>query len=122
MPIVDIQFVLPKTALLPEGIAQSLVDRLGRVLAVPPGHLWLRLQVLPASQYAENESSVSEPELPIFVTVMHAKSPSGKALEEEAMAVAQAVAEVVAKGRTQVHVEYAPSGAGRIAFGGNLVQ
>jgi hypothetical protein len=122
MPIIDIQFVLPKTETLPEGLAQNLVDRLGKVLSVQPGHLWLRLQVLPASSYAENESSVAEHDLPIFVTVMHAKSPTGKALESEAIAVAQAVAEAVAKGRTQVHVEYAPSGAGRIAFGGNLVQ
>ena len=122
MPIIDVQFVLPKSESLPEGLAQTLVDRLGHVLAVKPGSLWLRIQVLPASQYAENESSTPEPDLPVFVTVMHAKSPKGKALESEAIAVAQAVAEAVAKRRTQVHVEYAPSGAGRIAFGGNLVQ
>lgn len=122
MSIVDIQFVLPKSQALPEGLAQDLVDRLGKVLSVQPGHLWLRLQVLPASNYAENDAPVAEQDLPIFVTVMHAKSPEGKALEAEAFAVAEAVAEVVAKGRTQVHVEYAPSGAGRIAFGGNLVQ
>ena len=122
MPIVDIQFVLPKNQVLPEGLAQKLVDRLGRALSVQPGHLWLRLQVLPASNYAENEAQVADHDLPIFVTVMHAKSLTGKALEDEAFAVAEAVAEAVAKGRTQVHVEYAPSGAGRIAFGGNLVQ
>lgn len=122
MPIIDIQFVLTRTESLPEGLAQRLVDRLGPVLAVPPGRLWLRLQVLPASQYAENESPVPDAELPVFVTVMHATSPAGEALKAEAMAVAQAVADVVAKGRTQVHVEYAPSGAGRMAFGGTLLQ
>ena len=122
MPIIDVQFVLPRAETLPEGLAQDLVNRLGKVLSVQPGHLWLRLQVLPASNYAENESSVSDHDLPIFVTVMHAKSPTGKALESEAVTVAQAVAEVIAKDRTQIHVEYAPSGAGRIAFGGNLVQ
>jgi hypothetical protein len=122
MPIIDIQFVLPKGQALPEGLAQDLVDRLGRVLSVQPGHLWLRLQVLPASNYAENESAVASHDLPIFVTVMRAKSPEGKALESEAASVAEAVAEVVTRGRTQVHVEYAPSGAGRIAFGGSLVQ
>lgn len=122
MPIIDIQFVLPKAEALPEGLAQDLVNRLGRALAVQPGHLWLRLQVLPASNYAENESSVAVQDLPIFVTVMHAKSPEGNALQTEAVTVAEAVAEVVARERTHVHVEYAPSGAGRIAFGGNLIQ
>jgi hypothetical protein len=122
MPIVDIQFVLPKAESLPEGLAQSLVDRLGHTLSVQPGRLWLRLQVLPASQYAENESSIPEHDLPVFVTVIHAKSPTGSALEAEALSVAQAVAEVLAKRRTQIHVEYAPSGAGRIAFGGHLIQ
>lgn len=122
MPIVDVQFVLPRTESLPEGLAQVLVDKLGRALSVQPGHLWLRLQVLPASQYAENESSIAEHDLPVFVTVMHAQSPTGRELETEALAVAKAVAEVVSKRRTQVHVEYAPSGAGRIAFGGHLIQ
>jgi hypothetical protein len=122
MPIVDVQFVLPRTESLPDGLAQSLVDRLGQTLSVQPGRLWLRLQVLPASQYAENESSIPKHDLPVFVTVMHAKSPTGSELEKEALAVAQTVAEVVSKRRTQVHVEYAPSGAGRIAFGGHLIQ
>jgi hypothetical protein len=45
MPIIDVQFVLPKSESLPEGLAQTLVDRLGHVLAVKPGSLWLRLQV-----------------------------------------------------------------------------
>ena len=75
MPIIDIQFVLPKGQALPEGLAQDLVDRLGRVLSVQPGHLWLRLQVLPASNYAENESAVASHDLPIFVTVMRASNP-----------------------------------------------
>lgn len=122
MPIIDIQIVLNRDETLREGLAQDLVDRMGQVLGVKPGSLWLRLQTLPSSNYAENDAQLEPPALPIFLTVMHAQSPTGAALQAQATALAQAVAAAVGRPRTKVHVEYAPEGAGRIAVGGNLVQ
>jgi hypothetical protein len=121
MPIVDVQFVLPHGATLPEGAAKRLANAIGAALAVPDGGLWLRLQVVPANQFAENGDEVRSDELPVFLTVLHANPKEGAELQAEATALAKAVAETLAMPRTRVHIEYAPPGAGRVAFGGNLI-
>ena len=121
MPIIDIQFVLPKGEHPPADLAKTLADELGKLLKAEPGTLWLRLQVLPASNYAENSHQQPEVGLPVFVTVLHAHSKEGKDLEAEAHALAQQVADSIGRPKTQVHIEYAPPGAGRVAFGGTLV-
>jgi hypothetical protein len=92
------------------------------VLDTQPGRLWLRLHALPGSNYAENGAPLAPSELPIFVTVLHARRPEDDALRVQALALTQAVAAAVARAQTQVHVTYAASGAGRMAFGGNLVE
>jgi hypothetical protein len=56
-----------------------------------------------------------------FVTVMHASPPSGAALHTEVTAITQTVAAWAGRTPTQVHVTYAPPGAGRQSFGGHLV-
>jgi hypothetical protein len=53
--------------------------------------------------------------------VLHADLPAAPALAEEARAIAQTVGACVQRSPQQVHVEYAPSGRGRVAFGGNLL-
>lgn len=122
MPIIDVQFVLPQGEHPPDDLAKTLAHELGRVLRATPGSLWLRLQVLPASRYAENSDPSAEPELPVFVTVLHAHPKQGQELEAEAQAIAKQVSESIGRPHTQVHVEYAAPAAGRVAFGGTLVQ
>ena len=122
MPIIDVQFVLPHGEHPPEELARTLADELGKVLRAAPGTLWLRLQVLPASRYAENSSDSTTTGLPVFVTVLHAHPKEGRELEAEARALAKQVAAAIGRPHTQVHIEYAPPGAGRVAFGGTLVQ
>jgi phenylpyruvate tautomerase PptA (4-oxalocrotonate tautomerase family) len=122
MPIIDIQVILPQGEHPPKDLAKALADDLGKVLSAAPGSLWLRLQVLPASSYAENSTDLKDASLPVFVTVLHAHPKQGDELQAEAHALAKQVAASIGRPRTQVHIEYAPPGAGRVAFGGTLVQ
>ena len=122
MPIVDVTLVLPQEAPVPKGVASSLATQIGRALKAEPGRVWVRLHVLGMDRYAENESTIGEDELPVFVTVLHARTPTGENLAVEVAALVHAVATCLNRQTENVHIEYAPAGVGRIAFGGRLVQ
>jgi phenylpyruvate tautomerase PptA (4-oxalocrotonate tautomerase family) len=123
MPILDIELVQPDGAAPPAAVlTQALADAAGRVLGAAPGRIWVRLRVLPASQYAENEAVVAADEQPVFATVLHAHLPQGDALAAEAAALTQALAACLGRSPQRVHVQYAPAAAGRQAFGGVLVR
>ena len=121
MPIVDLEVVcqLPESQRLPS--VALLASALGRVFGSDPGRTWVRLRALDASCYAENDSTLSATELPVFVTVLLATPSTGAALQAEVAAVTEAVAAWSAREPARVHVAYAPAGAGRQAFGGRLV-
>lgn len=122
MPILDVELVQPDGAAPPAAaLTQALADAAGRALGAAPGRTWLRLRVLAAAHYAENESAVAADELPVFATVLHARPPQGDALAAEAAALTQALAAGLGRAAQRVHVQYAPAGAGRQAFGGVLV-
>ncbi|MBL8515228.1 MAG: hypothetical protein JNJ55_14640 [Betaproteobacteria bacterium] len=122
MPIVDIELVCPKGEEIPKPLANSLADTLGAVFAAPKGRVWVRLSRRAASLYAENGVMAHETAHPVFVRVLHAHPPEGDARKTEAAAIAQAVATCAERANAVVHVEYAPPGAGRVAFGGQLVE
>ncbi len=122
MPIIDVCIVGGAEGALPADGARMLADALGKVLGAAPGRVWVRLQLLPKGHYAENDSTLSPDELPVFVTVLHAHLPPADALVEQAAAIAQSVANVLQQSADRVHIEFAPPGAGRIAFGGRLVR
>ena len=117
MPIVDVQWVgaLPPD---PDALAAALADAIGDALQQPPGRVWLRLHHL--AHYAENGGPQAGAP-PVFVTVLHARPPTGGALAAEVAGVTAAVAAVTGRPRERVHLDYAPAGAGRMAFGGRLV-
>ena len=117
MPIIDLHWAGAPPAGA-QDLADRLADALGDALGQPPGRLWLRLHSLHA--YAEN-GGLPAGAAPVFVTVLHARPPAGQALRAEIAAVTAAVAAVVGRPRERVHVEYAAPGAGRIAFGGRLI-
>ena len=122
MPILDIEFVQTDGDAPPAAsVTQALADAAGRVLGSAPGHAWVRVRALGASQYGENETTVAPGERPVFVTVLHAHAPHGEALAAEVLALTQAVAACLGRAPGHVHVQYAPPGAGRQAFGGSLV-
>jgi phenylpyruvate tautomerase PptA (4-oxalocrotonate tautomerase family) len=123
MPILDIERVLPAGAdPAPPGLAAALADAAGRVIGSPPGRTWVRLRGLPASAYAENGVAVDAAALPVFVTVLHAHPPQGDALDTQVRALTDALAGVLSVEPARVHVQMAPPGAGRQAFGGELVR
>lgn len=119
MPIVDVQLVA-KGSIATEGLAARLAEALAQVFSAPPGRVWVRLSVLPGAQYAENGINSAETGLPVFVLVLHADLPSGQVLAAQAQSISQAVAACIQCSAEHVHVEYAPAGRGRVAFGGQL--
>jgi phenylpyruvate tautomerase PptA (4-oxalocrotonate tautomerase family) len=122
MPILTVELVVNPGDTMPPGFAQSLADALGPVLQSPPGQTWVRVRHLAHDQYAENGVPFDPGQLPVFVTVLRRQIPPRPDLEAEVAALTLAVAEVVGRPASRVHVEYAPAGAGRVAFGGALIR
>lgn len=121
MPIFNIQLVANQQETCRADLAQVLADRLGDTLKADAGRVWVRFEILPADHYAENNVRLQAEELPVFVTVLHAHPPEGATRAQEVAALTAVVASCTARRSDRVHIEYAPPGAGRIAFGGKLV-
>ena len=121
MPIVDVHPVVSASRKLPENAAQTLADSISRVLNARRGRVWVRVTELPDGQYAENGATLADNDLPVFVRVLHADWPEEDTRGKEAVALAASVAACLGRQVEQVHIEYAPPGRGRIAFGGKLV-
>jgi phenylpyruvate tautomerase PptA (4-oxalocrotonate tautomerase family) len=120
MPIVDVEIVAEDPG-VPHGLASRLAESLAGVFSSPPGRVWVRLSVLPSAHYAENGAQ-GPLALPVFVRVLHADLPSDAVRSMQAQAISNAVAACVARPSLSVHVEYAPAGRGRMAFGGQLLR
>jgi phenylpyruvate tautomerase PptA (4-oxalocrotonate tautomerase family) len=122
MPIVDVRLVLRTGASPKPHLARAIADAVGVALELPPGRVWVRLSGIAEQDYAENGTSVEEARAPVFVSVLHAALPPQPALEAEAKLLAATIAGLVGTGAESVHIEYAPPGRGRVAFGGNLIR
>jgi phenylpyruvate tautomerase PptA (4-oxalocrotonate tautomerase family) len=120
MPIVDIQVVAAAGEATSEHTAKTLADALAGALDAAPGRVWVRLESLAETNYAEN--GVTERVLPVFVKVLHGELPPQAVLAAQASALAEVVASCLNRSPEQVHIEYAPPGRGRVAFGGGLLQ
>jgi len=120
MPILDVCIVAPEGSRVPAGTAKTLANAAAAVFGADPGRVWVRVQALTQSLYAENGND--EDPSPVFVKVMHADLKAIDHLEREAMELAQAVASCLGRQTERVHVEYASPGRGRIAFGGKLLK
>jgi phenylpyruvate tautomerase PptA (4-oxalocrotonate tautomerase family) len=122
MPVVTIEFVAESDRPIANDLARSLADAVGRVLNSPPGQTWVRLRSLARNQYAENEAPVDARELPVFVTLRKRRIPSNAEVQAEITALTSAIAKVMDRPASCVHIEYAPAAIGRAAFGGKLVE
>jgi hypothetical protein len=122
MPIVDVCPVLSASRKLPPDAAQTLADSIARVLSVETGRVWVRMTELQDGKYAESEATVEDDGLPVFVQTLHADWPGEDARVKEAEERAETVASSLRRPVEHVHVEYAPPGRIRVAFGGQLVQ
>lgn len=121
MPIIDIQLVERDSKKIDQQLPQTLANQIGSELGASAGRVWVRMAVLPADHYAENNQAVADDHLPVFVTVLHARPPVGTERAREVAALTAVVARCTARRAERVHIEYAPPGVGRIAFGGALV-
>ena len=122
MPLVALQLVLPPGSTPPRGLTQTVADALGKVLDCGPGQVWVRVGSISSTEYAENLVVVGESELPVFVTLLHAELPPSEFRAAEALRVCEAIARCVGRQVERVHLEYAPLGRGRLAFGGKLLE
>ena len=122
MPIVDVQAVVSNSAQLPENAATAIAEAMAVLFKAPPGRVWVRLGALPEAMYAENGPSPSALRLPVFVRVRHAELPATEALAVESASIARVLAACLGRNPENIHIEYAPPGRGRVAFGGKLVQ
>ena len=121
MPILDIEIVLcPDEALAP-GLAAEIADRSGEVFGSPPGSTWVKLRAIPCDHYAENGGGPPGGVYPVFVSVLKARLPAPDALRAEVARLTAAVAEATGRPAENVHIVYLPEGAGRVAFGGEIV-
>ena len=121
MPIIDVCPVVSASRKLPENAAQTIADSISRVLNAKTGRVWVRMTELAAGQYAENGATVEDNDLPVFVRVLHADWPEEDTRSNEAATLAASIAACLGRQVEHVHIEYAPAGRGRVAFGGRLV-
>jgi phenylpyruvate tautomerase PptA (4-oxalocrotonate tautomerase family) len=121
MPIVTVEVVVGANAMASD-VAQALANAIGSALKSPPGQTWVRVSSLARDRYAENDAALDAAQLPVFVTILKKQIPPRAELEGEVTALTGAVAQVIGRPAACVHVEYAPAAAGRLAFGGVLVQ
>ena len=122
MPIVTVELVGGEANPMSSDLAQQLANAIGRALNSPPGQTWVRLRPLACNQYAENGPPLDASELPVFVTIVKHQASESAELEAEVASLTGAVAQVVARPASCVHIEFAPPAAGRLAFGGTLVR
>ena len=121
MPILTVELIGPPTEAQPAGLARRIADAAGAVFDSEPNGTWVRLRTLGPNAYAENGDTFQGTPTAI-VTVLHADLDEPSVLEQEAAALAAAVAEATGRDRTHVHVIYEPPGRGRVAFGGELLR
>ena len=121
MPILEVELVGQPGPVTRQRLAQRIADAVSPVFGSRSGQTWVRLRVLPREDYAESGSDTSGVR-PIFVSVTKRVLGAHEALRAEAARIAEVVASACVRPVDNVHVIYQPAGAGRIAFGGELVE
>jgi phenylpyruvate tautomerase PptA (4-oxalocrotonate tautomerase family) len=121
MPILDIEMAICQDEALAPGLAADIADRSGEVFGSPPGSTWVKLRAIPCDHYAENGGGPPDGVYPVFVSVLKARLPAPDALRAEVARLTAAVAEATGRPAENIHIVYLPAGAGRVAFGGELV-
>ena len=121
MPVLDVRVVGELAAGLDDGLAQRIADAAAEVLGSRPRGTWVAVETIPAALYAEN--AVTEPGVaPVFVRVLLRDGPPRDDAAEQVAALTGAVAGCCGRPPENVHIIYEPAAAGRVAFGGRLVE
>jgi len=124
LPIVDVEIVTDGVDVddgdVSAGLAQTLADDIGECLGAAVGTTWVRLRTLPRQRYAESGGGPSGPP-PIFVTVLSRRRPEGARMSAIVAEVTAVVAGRTGRPSDRVHVVFDADAAGRVAFGGRIV-
>jgi phenylpyruvate tautomerase PptA (4-oxalocrotonate tautomerase family) len=120
VPVIDVEIVGDVQAKAELG--QRLADALGDALESQPRGTWVRVRHLPRDSYAESGGPLDDAIRPVFVTIMDQRRPQGEVLLRRIDKVTSVVADVIERNGDNIHVFYAEDGAGRVAFGGSLVE
>ena len=118
MPVVDVELVCESEVELGTVSARAIADAVGGVFPAARPHVGATALLTAALR--EGDVAVSNMELPVFVTVLHARPPAAAALVAEIAALTTTVARIIGRPAERVHVQYAPAAAGRQAAGGHL--
>lgn len=131
MPVLDVEIVASpehggamradSAQSLPADLTQSLADHAARILGTPRGRVWVKVRMIPPVHYAE-DGGKPVGVYPVFVTLLKSKVPDGSGLTDEISRLTAAIAQVLNRPAANIHIFYQPDGAGRVAFGGKLVE
>jgi phenylpyruvate tautomerase PptA (4-oxalocrotonate tautomerase family) len=121
VPIVDVEIVVRSEESLALDLAARLADACGKVFDSAPGGTWVKVRAILRVRYAENGGNLPDDFYPVFVRVLKDKFPSPKAMQTEVAKLVSTVAQTCGRHQENVHIIYEPEGAGRVAFGGNIV-
>jgi phenylpyruvate tautomerase PptA (4-oxalocrotonate tautomerase family) len=122
MPILDVEIVVRPNESLPRELAAELANRAGEIFGAPPGTTWVKVRSIARKNYAENGAGPPEGVFPVFVSVLKVKLPPPDTIQIEVVRLTEAIAQVCARPKENVHIVYLPEGAGRVAFGGKVVR
>lgn len=78
--------------------------------------------VLDRDRYGESGGPLDDEIRPVFVTVTTRRVRESVGLAVEARSIARTVATLTGRPEENVHIIYAPDAAGRVAFGGTLIE
>ena len=122
MPILDIEVVASEsTQNLPSTFTQFVADEAAKVFGTPQGTVWVKVKIIPSEHYAEDHGTPLEGN-PVFVSVLKSRIPESSTLKEEIAQLTQIIAKALNRSDTNIHILYQSDGAGRVSFGGKLVE
>lgn len=120
MPILTVEIVTRPNEHFSATLAQELAECAAEVFGSAPGGTWVRVHFTASEHYAENSIGPEHP-YPVFVSVLKARWPSPDVLQTEVAQLTLSLAQICNRPPENVHIIYSPEGAGRVAFGGQLV-
>lgn len=122
MPILNIEIIGDVNEATRLGLADRLAEAAGAALDSRPQGTWVKVKYLPKEQYSENGGGPPGGSYPVIISLIQADPPDGEALKLQVSKLTDAIAAAIGRSKANIHIVIEPAAAGRIAFGGNLVE
>jgi phenylpyruvate tautomerase PptA (4-oxalocrotonate tautomerase family) len=122
MPTLDIEIVLRPGETLHPHLAAEIADRAGEILGTLKGATWVKLHPILSEHYAESGDGPNDNIAPVFVSILRSRLPEPEAMQAEVISLTEAIARICARPPENVHIIYEAAAAGRVAFGGKVVE